>query len=150
MGLQSAEKGQGVDESLGCFELVPSCNNSANNYLQINIMNRKIVTTKPPSGLQKSGRELWRKIAEMGSIDGVQPLLQELCKLQDRLTDVRATLEKDGLIVGGKKHVLADLEPKLSAQFQKIWKLLGLADDEPTAKRPPGRPTQADREQWRG
>lgn len=103
---------------------------------------------KEPKDLGPAGRALWRWVERQGSIDGTEPLLGELCKLQDRLTELRAALTRDGAIIreGGriKKHPAADLEPKISGQFQKIWRLLGLADPPPAERRPVGRPPSSE------
>jgi hypothetical protein len=106
----------------------------------------------PPKGLGRAGRGLWREITLLYDATGAEPLLAELCHVQDRLSEVRQILKSEGLTVArpgarrgfrgaaptrDRRHPLADLEPKLSAQYQKIWRLLGLADKEPEAK--PGR-----------
>jgi P27 family predicted phage terminase small subunit len=101
-----------------------------------------------PNDLQAAGRQLWRRISSEFEVRGTEDLLQELCRLADRLAEVRSVLKAEGLVVGvgdkQRRHPLADLEPKLSAQYQKVWRLLGLADsDQP--RRPVGRPSESDR-----
>jgi hypothetical protein len=105
----------------------------------------------PPKGLGRAGRGLWRQITLAYDTTGGEALLEELCRLQDRLSQVRAILNAEGLTVArttgrrgpeparDRRHPLADLEPKLSAQFQKVWKLLGLADRDPDPKPGMGR-----------
>jgi hypothetical protein len=97
--------------------------------------------TKPPNDLRAAGKRLWNDLGNVFVFDDSAPLVAELCRIADRLAEVRETLTKEGLIdEDGKKHPLADLEPKLSAQLQKLWKLAGFSDPEPKEKRGAGRP----------
>lgn len=100
---------------------------------------------KPPTGLQKPGRDLWRWIVEQGDIDGCEPMVNELCRLQDRLHQVRESISSEGVWLDGKKNPLVDVEMKVSGQFAKVWRLLGLADRDEAPKRPPGRPPDSER-----
>jgi len=87
--------------------------------------------TKPPHGLGKAGHKLWHHVASNYDLMGNEPVLEELCRVADRLAEVRSRIAEDGLVDGnGRKHALADLEPKLSGQFRMLWRLLGLSDDE--------------------
>ena len=99
---------------------------------------------KPPADLWGAGRRLWRSVTSQYDVAGVENLLAELCKLADRLQEIRDALNRDGLMIGepGKqrRHPLADLEVKVSAQFQKVYKQMGLSDDQ-EPKRNPGRPS---------
>jgi hypothetical protein len=52
--------------------------------------------------------------------------LAELCRVQDRLAQVRETLAAEGLMVEKKAHPLASLEVKLSGQFRMLWRTLRL------------------------
>jgi len=91
--------------------------------------------TKPPHGLGKAGQKLWRHVASNYDLMGNEPVLEELCRVTDRLAEVRERIAKDGLIDSkGRKHPLAELEPKLSGQFRMLWRLLGLGDDEEPAR----------------
>ena len=102
---------------------------------------------RPPKTLKKPGRELWKWLTSNYEMVGCEPLAVELCSIQDRLAEIREVLARDGVQPGtdaSKKHPLLDSEVKLSGQFMRIWRVLGLADnDEP--KRGPGRPTNSER-----
>jgi hypothetical protein len=52
--------------------------------------------------------------------------LSELCKIHDRLTQVRTILSAEGLVVDKKPHPLTTLEVKLSGQFRMLWRTLRL------------------------
>jgi P27 family predicted phage terminase small subunit len=109
--------------------------------------------TKIPKGLGTHGRALWRKIEAIGEIDGAQELLVQLCTTADRLAQVRESLAKAGLLIKGEKgvvrHPLLDVELRLVAQYGRLWKILGLADDTDEPKRSPGRPPETERRRWR-
>jgi hypothetical protein len=106
-------------------------------------------TSTVPKDLGPSGRALWRWVTQQGDISGTEPLVAELCRLQDRLAELRALLAKDGAVLREsgriRKHPAADLEPKISGQFRQAWKLLGLADPPPAERRPVGRPPAGER-----
>jgi hypothetical protein len=98
---------------------------------------------KAPGDLQVAGRQLWASLHEQFAIpEGSTSLLVELCQISDSLAAVRDILRRDGPLPEGKKHPLVDAEPKLSAQFQKLWKMLGFADPE-EPRRGPGRPLRS-------
>jgi len=89
-----------------------------------------------PAGIRPDGEGaklwLWLMSAVEGA-DSCMPLVVELCRIADRLEEVRAKLALQGLTVSGvrgrsAKNGLLDVELKLSGQFAKIWKTLGLAD----------------------
>ena len=96
-----------------------------------------------PMDLQGAGRALWMRLRKEFEIPReAEPLLAELCRIADSLAETRRILKADGMLVEGRKHALADLEPKLSGQFRNLWKLLGLADpQEPRIG--PGRPLRS-------
>jgi hypothetical protein len=98
-----------------------------------------------PKDLGKPGRELWNWLADSTEGDGTEPLEVELCKLADRLAEVRLAI-KAGTLQDekGRKNQLLDIEIKLSGQFMRVWRTLGLADDD-TPKNPVGRPPEFDR-----
>ncbi len=88
-----------------------------------------------PSDLQPAGRKLWRELTKTFAFEpGETAGLAELCRIQDRLVQVRETLARDGMVVDGKRHPLADLEPKLSGQFRMLWRTLRLDVGEADAK----------------
>lgn len=96
--------------------------------------------TKPPSDLRAPGKKLWNELGASFDFTDAEPLVGELCRIQDRLCEVRAQLAKDGLQVGGKAHPLLGIEVKLSGQFRNLWRMAGFADPAPMEKRGPGRP----------
>lgn len=112
---------------------------------------------KPPKDLKKDGKKLWNWINEQfdGQIEDAQPLVEELCRLADRLAGLRAEIAKQGHWLPGKttakgiqlpgsKNPAIDQELKCSAAFNQTWKLLGLAD-KPEPSRAPGRPPNSER-----
>jgi len=101
---------------------------------------------KPTLGT--AGRKLWQEISKDSDIEGAEPLLTELCVVADRLAEIRTILKRDGLVTAkGRKHPLCDMEARLSGHYATLWKLLGLADDPNEPKRPPGRPTELERQE---
>jgi hypothetical protein len=95
--------------------------------------------------LSAAGKAEWKQIEELGDVTDAQPLLTKLCLVADRLAEIRAILERDGLLsANGRKHPLLDVEARLMAQYGIFWKLLGLADDD-APKRAPGRPAESER-----
>jgi len=92
------------------------------------------------------GRRLWTWLyAECEGIDSCRPLVLELCRISDRLQEVREKIATQGLSVSGArgrtaKNPLIDVEVKLSKQFQVLWRSLGLADKPEEERRPVGRP----------
>jgi hypothetical protein len=99
----------------------------------------EMIRPPAPAGLQPPGKRLWHALTGQFSFEGCEELLVELCTIHDRLCEVRASIKKNGLTIDGKKNQLLDVELKLMAQFRGHWKVLGLADELPEAKRP-GRP----------
>lgn len=100
-----------------------------------------------PKGLGAPGRALWRRLTEVCDLEeGAELLLAELCTVADRLHQVRQAIKRDGVATGGKggkilrAHPLLAHEPKLVARYEALWKLLGLARDEPDATKRIGRP----------
>ncbi|MEK7754510.1 MAG: hypothetical protein AAB654_21475 [Acidobacteriota bacterium] len=82
---------------------------------------------RKPRDLQAAGRKLWRELTRAFAFEpGETAGLAELCRVADRLAQVRETLVAEGLVVEGKRHPLADLEPKLSGQFRMLWRTLRL------------------------
>ena len=95
------------------------------------------------------GRQLWAWLcAQCEGIEDCRPLATELCRIADRLQEVRAKITSQGLMVSGArgrsaKNPLIDMEVKLSKQYQTLWRSLGLSDktpDENADRRPVGRP----------
>ena len=93
------------------------------------------------------GERLWAWLhePEFGGTDACRPMCEEICRIADRLQEVRSKLATQGLSVSAPrgrqaKNPLLDIEIKLSGQFSKLWKTLGLADKPPAEPRPIGRP----------
>ena len=95
---------------------------------------------KPPRNLKKPGRNLWKTICRDYEVEpGAELVLGEICRIWDRLHEVRARLAAEGLTLTEgegarqriRKHPLLDSEPKLVASFVKCWKAAGLADTPP-------------------
>jgi hypothetical protein len=59
-------------------------------------------------------------------------LVEELCCVHDRLIEVRAELDKDGLILNGRRHPLLATEVQLSTQYRLLWQAAGFGDREDT------------------
>lgn len=102
----------------------------------------------PPKELDKAGRALWAWLNRNFDSSGTEPLAAELCFLWDR-----STLAEEGVMPAagkGKRHPLMDSEVKLSGQFMRVWRTLGLADTEASG-RGPGAPTVGERmAKWGG
>jgi hypothetical protein len=91
--------------------------------------------------LGQAGRRLraWlRKHFDAAQLEAVRPLANELLSLADSLYEVRCELSS-GALATSERVKLRRLETQLSAAFGRTWRLLGLADDAPTAL-PRGRP----------
>jgi hypothetical protein len=101
-------------------------------------------TNSPPDDLAEDGegRRLWTWLhAQCEGIEENEPLVIELCRIADRLEQVRAKIKSQGLwITGSKKNSLLDVEIKFSSQYNRLWRQLGLSDKPDEEKRPVGRP----------
>jgi hypothetical protein len=83
---------------------------------------------------------------EIAGVDECAPLVHELARVADRLQEVRAKISSQGISVGGPRgrsmaNPLLQIETKLIASFDKLWRSLGLADQPPEDRRPVGRPS---------
>jgi hypothetical protein len=110
----------------------------------------KTLKTKPPADLKRPGRDLWAWVEAEYDLTGSEPLVAELCRVCDRLAEVRAAIAEEGVGADGKRNPLLDSEMKLSGQFGKLWRTLGMADKPEAAKRPVGRPPASEAKAWRG
>jgi hypothetical protein len=91
--------------------------------------------------LGPAGRRLKRWLGrhfDAAELESVAPMVSELLSLADSLHQVRQELSSETLAMGDRIK-LRRLEGQLSAAFGRTWRLLGLADDAPTAL-PRGRP----------
>lgn len=116
------------------------------NPQRINSPKHMLKNSKTSKTLKTAGRRLRQWLDEQCETEGAEPLVTELCKIADRLAEVRAQIAKDGVAPAGKKNPLLDIEIKLSGMFTKTWRTLGLADKEPEVRRPVGRPPNSERE----
>ena len=114
-----------------------------------------------PEDLKSEGRALWVWLdAECENIERCRPLAHELCRIADRLQEVRSKIASQGLVVSGARgrstrNTLLDTELKLAGAYQKFWRQLGLSDktpdDDPVQeRRPVGRPPAGGDKLWQG
>jgi hypothetical protein len=89
-----------------------------------------------PKRLGPDGRHLWRWVSARYVTDGCEPLLNEICEVTDRLCRVRESLR--GTDKPDTRLLAAEV--KLLAQYARLWKLLGLADEQRAERRRVGRP----------
>ena len=89
--------------------------------------------SKAPSDLGPAGRRLWSWLSQNFDTAGCEPLVVEICRLQDRLASIRQAIAKDP-----NDLKLVSLEMGATAAFARCWKMLGLADVD--AKGRPGYP----------
>lgn len=105
---------------------------------------------KAPGNLKGPGKKLWNWAVENYDVDTSEPLLAELCHLQNLIEALRAEVDRGGVWItdkegkNGRKNPCIDQLLKASAAFSRTWKMLGFADaDEP--RRGPGRPPNGER-----
>lgn len=97
----------------------------------------------PPPGLETPGRELWQSIAkefEMATHEAAQ--LEEACRCRDRIAQLRAQVDADGLMIGSSQGTrLHPAVAEIRQQQLALARLLatlgvpGLAEDELPASR---------------
>jgi len=89
--------------------------------------------------LDAAGQELFHWCGDHFNIEKVLPVVLELCRLADRLAQVRNELAK-----GGVDSRLINSEVKLSASYARAWKMAGFGDPEVKGRvgRPAGVPIQ--------
>jgi hypothetical protein len=95
------------------------------------------VKTAAGPGIEAAKLRAW--IDSHFEITGVEPLVDQLVELSERLQDVRAELARKPVDCR-----LVNAEVKLLAQYTSVWKLCGFADPEepPKRGRPAGPPMQ--------
>ena len=94
---------------------------------------------RPKLGPAAKRLRAWlRRHFDLAQLESVAPLANELLSLADSLYEVRCELAR-GALATSERVKLRRLETQLSAAFGRTWRLLGLADDAPTAL-PRGRP----------
>ncbi len=102
---------------------------------------------KPPSGLSKSGKALWKSLqAEFGIMDasGLEYLTAG-CAHRDRMIEAREIIQKEGSIVldrfgQQRAHPACAVERDASASMLRCFRALNLdtTPNHPAPGRPPG------------
>src|SRR5262249_58515501 len=66
----------------------------------------------PPLTLGEAGMSLWRRLLSEHEVDGsgVREVLARICQAADRLEALRAQINRDGELPGGKEHPLLRAE----------------------------------------
>src|SRR5512132_4083523 len=60
---------------------------------------------KPPPGTRTAGRRLWRSVLSAYELEEHEmALLREACRTVDRLDELHALVERDGVMVGDRLH----------------------------------------------
>ena len=91
----------------------------------------------PPSHLQSSGCDLWSStLTEWSLPDADLVVLATACECLDRLVQIRAALDKDGIVIedpSGRKrsHPLMAAESQVQGILLRAWNQLDLNDAEP-------------------
>ena len=94
-------------------------------------------TQPPPQHLRATGCELWASTLNDWQLDDADlVVLATACECLDRLTDIRAELDKDGIILtdpSGRKrsHPLLAAESQTQGILLRAWNQLDLNDAEP-------------------
>ncbi len=83
---------------------------------------------KIPKDLKREGKALWASITEHFEVEGVEHLLAEACRMQDRLADLRALMAAATAADLGR---LVNGEAKVMASQARLWRLMGLDKVEP-------------------
>jgi phage terminase small subunit len=101
---------------------------------------------KPPKGLQKGGKTLWKQVLNGWEVPPEQyQVLENCCKSQDRIDTLQAQLKKEGMTVKNRfgvviAHPSASLLRAEIANFGTLYRLLCLAA--PSGEEPLGRGRQ--------
>jgi hypothetical protein len=101
---------------------------------------------KPPRGLQKGGKTLWKQVLNGWEVPPEQyQVLENCCKSQDRIDSLQATLEREGLTVRDRfgkpiPHPAASLLTAEIRNFGTLYRLLCLSA--PSGEEPLGRGRQ--------
>jgi len=94
-------------------------------------------TTPPPAHLRAAGCELWAStLNDWDLADSDLVVLTTACECLDRLTDIRAELDMDGIVItdpSGRKrgHPLLAAESQAQGILLRAANQLDLSDDEP-------------------
>ena len=90
------------------------------------------MTYKPPAGLSKEAKRLWKQLAIELNLDGGGHLvLNLLAQSWDRREEARRALKQDGLIVADrfqqrKQHPAVAVERDCSLQILRCYHALGM------------------------
>jgi hypothetical protein len=90
---------------------------------------------KRPNDLKTDGRELWDQLTDDYDICGLEHLVAELCRLADRLAEIRHRM--DGAKTSSEYAQLCGSEAKCMGSYARLVRLLGI----PNAPAPNRRPT---------
>lgn len=83
--------------------------------------------TKPPKHLSAEMAAFWRDLTSRYEFEAEQThTLQLACEAYDRATAAREQIDRDGMVVGGKRHPLLGVEAKSTELFYRGIKELGL------------------------
>ena len=99
------------------------------------MQNKKI---RAPQGLGKQGADYWKRLHENFSFEATdEALVMSLCRLIDRLHDIAAIIEHDGVAVVDRfnqvvPHRLLEAERSTALAAGRLWRELGLATNEDT------------------
>lgn len=79
-------------------------------------------------GLDEAGRKLWRWLRKNYDTTDCEPLVIELCIAADRLAEIRQLLREADRPLDKTRLMAA--EAACLGRFLRIWKELGLSDDD--------------------
>ena len=91
----------------------------------------------PPAHLRAAGCDLWRSTLNDWDLEGADlVVLATACECLDRLEQIRAALDKDGIVLedpSGRKrsHPLLAAEAQAHGVLLRAWNQLNLTDEEP-------------------
>lgn len=79
---------------------------------------------KAPSDLKTEGRRIWRQLTSDYDATGNEPILHELARTADRLSEIRERMRTAKDTTEFLK--LTNAEAKTAGTFARCWRLLGL------------------------
>lgn len=93
----------------------------------------------PPKHLSAESKRTWRRVAaEYELTPDAELLLRGALECWDRAQAARTLVNREGLVVNGRRHPACDVEKQAYGLFQRFMRQLGLDLIEPG---PAGRPT---------
>lgn len=82
---------------------------------------------KPPEHLSPDSKRTWRRVAKEYELPADALMLLEAALTQwDRAAEARRLIEKEGIILAGKRHPATDVEKQAASLFLRAWRQLGL------------------------